>query len=438
MRKHPNAIWCIVVLVAVFAVAACAGENAEDDLSRQDPSEEDPDAVANSKEATDVAEGEAVRVGVFSSLDTPGGESIINAAELAIEEINADGGVHGLPIEAIVRDTEGQPEQAVEVYQRFALSDDVIAALGVWSSGEAFAIQEHMARLKLPFINTGSSTASLADPVREDYDDFKYWFRFGHNSEEMAEQVMAFLTDQLAEHHDINRIAIFTEDGIWTKEVRAIMREVIDNEGGLELVAEESFDVQTTDYNPVFQRVIAAEPDQIIDISSFVDSAGYVRQWRDLEPAPMGGINISAVAPTFYDETGGAADGLWNVHFGYPTAITEKTVPFYEAYNDRFGSAPNWTAWYAYDAMHALREALERLDEEDFDDPNAIVESLEETDYTGVMGRWVFGEDHHSLYEDHRDESLVIVQWQDGSQVAIWPSAVAEGEFITPPWWDRW
>lgn len=380
-----------------------------------------------------------IKIGVLADRGSPAGESIVDAANLAAEEINSAGGACDRELELIVRDTHLVPTEAVAAYQRLGQSDNVVAAVGVRSSGSSFAIMDHLSRVQVPFLNTGSATTELADMVTEDYDRYKYWFRFMHNSTEIPAPIMSFVSEYLQPEHGVERVAIVTEDAAWTEEVREIMRTHLEEDPNLELVAEEAFDVQTQNFTPIFQRVLAADPDFVVEVSAHVNSAGYTKQWAALKPAPMGGVAVSQISSSFFDETDAAAAGLFTEHYGHPeAALTDKTQPFYEAYEEAYGHAPNYTGTYTYESMYALQEAFERMDCGDIGDPDALVESLEATDMTGVLGQWTFQEDHHPEFEG-REDSVMLVQWLPGGErQIIWPQEVATGEYQPPTWWTGW
>ena len=381
-----------------------------------------------------------IKIGVFGGLNSPAGDSIVNGAKMAADEINEAGGIQGRQVKLVVRDTQLDPQKSVAAYTRLGQADDVVAAVGIWSSGNTLAIMDHMARVKVPFLNTGSASTGIADLVTKDYEKYKYWFRFMHTSAEIPLPIMSFVAEYLGPKFGVKRIALFSENADWTVEVRKIMREYIKAHPPLQLVADETFDVQTKDFAPVFQRLMKAKPDQIIDVSAHVDSAGYTKQWAALKPAPMGGVAVSAAASNFFTSTGGAAAGVWTQNYGFPTAdITDKTAKYYEDYLKRFDIGSNYTGTYTYEAMYALRAALERLPKGQIGDSDALVKSLEKTDYTGVLGRWAFEKNHNSKYDGYRDKSVLLVQWKaDGTRDVIWPESVATGEFQTPAWWKGW
>lgn len=381
-----------------------------------------------------------IKVGIIGGLGTPAGTSIVNGAKMAADEINSAGGVHGRQLKLIVRDTKLVPQEAVTAYQRLGQSDKVVAAVGIWSSGETFAIMDHMSRVKVPFLNTGAATTGIADLVTKDYEKYKYWFRFMHTSAEIPESIMSFVSDYLAPTYGVKRIALFSENADWTVEIRKIMRDHIKADPNLELAADETFDVQTTDYSPIFQRLMKTKPDQIIEVSSHVNSAGYTKQWAALQPAPMGGVAVASIASSFFKETGGAAAGEWTNSYGFPTVkLTDKTQKFYQGYQKQFGGLPTYTGAYTYEAMYGLKDALDRLKPDQVGNSDALVKSLEKTDFVGVLGRWAFEKNHNSKYKGYRDKSVLLVQWRDdGTREIIWPKDVAEGDFQVPKWWNGW
>jgi len=115
-------------------------------------------------------------------------------------------------------------------------------------------------------------------------------------------------------------------------------------------------------------------------------------------------------------------------------ALTEKTIPFAEAFTKRFGGAPSYAGYMAYDATHYAAEAIKRAGSTEAD---KLVEALEKTDYTGTVGRITFyGKDEpftHSIQYGQGLMTSVLGQWQSGKQVAIWPAATANGTMILPP-----
>lgn len=392
-------------------------------------------AVVGQPVAAQAPSGDPIVIGVLAPFNTPAGDGILNAADMATNDINAAGGILGRPIKMVAANTEYNPQKAASSYQKLVLSDRAVAVIGSPSSGESLAIQEQMARYRVPFLNTGAAASSLTEKVLDDYNRYKYYFRVMHDSPEQGIAALEYVTEYLAPVKGIRKVAILSENAVWTQEIIDLWETAIAQHPDLELVATELFDVQTNDYNPNFQRIMNAGAELIMEISSNVDAAGYTKQWADLQAPPMGGVSASAMSSRIWNDTGGRVAYEWTVNFGYRVPFTDKTLDWYDRYVETYGVTPDYTTGYTYDAFFILKEAIEGLGR--VGNSDELVVALEATDYTGVIGRWVFTESHHSRYgEGYR--IIPIVQWlPDGSRQILWPPNLAEGEIVFPPWSGR-
>lgn len=119
--------------------------------------------------------------------------------------------------------------------------------------------------------------------------------------------------------------------------------------------------------------------------------------------------------------------------------MTEKTVPFAEAYRNAYHQRLTSAAFSAYDAVYVLEAAVERAGTADSD---ALVSALEETSYAGTTGTIEFasldGELPHDVEYGPDDLQPLYFQWQeDGDGVqkrVLWPDELREAEYRPPPW----
>jgi len=113
--------------------------------------------------------------------------------------------------------------------------------------------------------------------------------------------------------------------------------------------------------------------------------------------------------------------------------VTAKTIPFAQAYIKRYGITPGYAGYSAADDVNIIAEAVKRAKSTD---PDKLVAALEQTDYIGTMGRIQFyGRNEpftHGLRYGPGYVTGIVVQWQDGKQVAIWPADIATGELKFP------
>jgi branched-chain amino acid transport system substrate-binding protein len=157
-------------------------------------------------------------------------------------------------------------------------------------------------------------------------------------------------------------------------------------------------------------------------------------QWTSQQvPLAMLGISSQATNSTFWKDTNGATQGVLFQAISSPdVAVSPKTIPFAEGFKKRFGNYPSYAGYTAYDEVYYLVDAIKRAGGTDSD---KMVSALEKTDWIGTVGRVQFyGKDEpftHSLRYG-KDLSGLVMQWQDGKQVTVWPTQLATGKVTFP------
>lgn len=376
--------------------------------------------------------GDTIKIGVIAPFKTPSGESLLNAAKMAVEDINAQGGIMGKKIELIFGNTEYKPEKGSMAYKKLVLQDKCGLVIGTCSSGVAKAVMDQMARYKTLFIPTGAASEALSNLYNSDRKKYKYWFRVMHLSGELVRVSLDFIYGLPVKKMGAKRIAIMAENALWT---RSMVKEAerFFKEKGIEVVYSEFFDTETKDFTPIFTKIINRKADFIYEISAHVDGAIYIKQWYDLKGPMIGGVSGTGASDRYWKDCGGKAVGETLVAYPgpFPVAITPKTIPFHDRYVAKFKETGGYVSGYTYDAFHIYKAAVEKARTTDSD---ALVPILEKTDYVGVAGRWVFTDLHNGKYGPGYRE-LIMVQWrEDGSRKVVWPENLATGELLLPPW----
>jgi branched-chain amino acid transport system substrate-binding protein len=148
----------------------------------------------------------------------------------------------------------------------------------------------------------------------------------------------------------------------------------------------------------------------------------------------MFGISSQATNSTFWKDTNGATAGvLFQAVSGPGVATTEKTLPFVAAFKKKFGNEPSYAGYTSYDEVYYITEAIKRAGSTDSD---KLVAAMEKTDYVGTIGRIQFlpkGDPHvHGLKTGKGFITGLMLQWQDGKQVNLWPKDLANGKLKFP------
>ena len=203
-------------------------------------------------------------------------------------------------------------------------------------------------------------------------------------------------------------------------------------DAGMTVPLAEFFDVQTADFSPLFAKVKDNGSQYLLIILSHAASDVFVKQWYDAKvPVPIGGIDVKGQDANFFDRVGGKSIAEVSTNFILRAPLTDKTVPFWDAFVKAYNRPPVYTAPGAYEAVYIYADAVTRAKSTDTD---AVIKELEKTDYVGPRGRVQFDE-LHEVKDGPGFVNELFVQWQnDGKRVVVWPKEVATGKMISPPW----
>ncbi len=374
-----------------------------------------------------------IKIAVIAEAQSIAGAATPGGAQIAADEINAKGGVNGRRIEIITYDNKSSSADSVRAFQRAVSDDKVSAVIASYISEVVLALEPWAARLHMPLITPGAASNEITRPIHDDYDKNKYTFHGFLTSAAQAQAVCDAAKELLVDGLKMKTAVIMSEDAAWTKPLDAGYEACLPKIG-LKVLDHIRFSPDTTDFTPIFNKIEGEKPDVIVTGISHVGVQPTV-QWKNQQvPIPMFGISAQAVSPTFWQDTNGAAEGVPSLAFATAsTAVTPKTKPFAAAYQARFGTAPAYTGYTAYDDVYIIADAIRRAGSTD---PDKMVAELEKTDYEGVVGRVKFyGRSdqftHGLIYGPDAINGLVF-QWQDGKQVTLWPARIAEGKLKYP------
>jgi branched-chain amino acid transport system substrate-binding protein len=376
---------------------------------------------------------EPIKIGVIAEAQSVAGSSIPQAAQLAADEINAKGGLNGRKIQIISYDNHSSAAESVRAFQRAATQDHVNAVIASYISEVVLALEPWTGRLKTVMVTPGAASDVITQNIAKDYDHLKYTFHGYLTSTSLADQVCAAAKDLLVGDLHMKSAVVMSEDAAWTTPLDAEYLKCLP-QAGLKVVDHIRFSPDTTDFTPIFNKIEGEKPDVIVTGISHVGTQPTV-QWKQQQvPIPMIGVSSQATNSTFWNDTNGATDGvLFQAVSGPGVAVTPKTLPFVEAFQKKYGNVPSYCGYTAYDEVYYIVDAIKRAGSTD---PDKLVAALEQTDYVGTIGRVQFkGKDTanpHALKVGSDTITGLMLQWQNGKQVNLWPSKVANGKMKFP------
>jgi branched-chain amino acid transport system substrate-binding protein len=374
-----------------------------------------------------------IKIGVIAEAQSVAGSSIAPAAQLAADEINAKGGVDGRKVEIVVYDDHSSAAEAVRAFQRAVSEDKVNAVIASYISEVVLALEPWAGRLKTVMITPGAASDVITQNIAKDYETNKYTFHGYLTSTALSGLVCDAAKDLLVTPHKMKTAVVMSEDAAWTKPLDEGYIDCLPKIG-IKVLDHVRFSPDTTDFTPIFNKIEALHPDVMITGISHVGTQPTV-QWKSQQvPIPMFGISSQATNSNFWKDTNGSTEGvLFNAVSGPGVAVTPKTLPFVDAYQKKYGNAPAYSGYTAYDEVYMIVDAIHRAGSTDGE---KLVAAMEKTDYVGTIGRVVFlpkGDPHvHGLKTGEGYITGLMLQWQDGKQLNLWPKNLANGQLKFP------
>jgi branched-chain amino acid transport system substrate-binding protein len=340
--------------------------------------------------------------------------------EYCASEVNDKGGLHGRKVEFVVYDDQSNPVSGVRLYEKLITEDKVDAVMGPYSSPITEAVANVTEKYKKVMVSPLASTTSIFKKGR------KYVFMVISP----AEVYMEGLVDMAAKR-GLKTIAIVNEDTLFTKS-SAIGTAEIAKQKGLQVVFQEAYPKGNTDFSALLTKLRAFNPDVIAAATYFDDAVAITRQMRELNVSPrMFGVTVGGDLPEFYTLL------KQNAEYIYGSSQWEATLPypgqreFLEGYKKKFGREPVYHSAAGYAGCVIYLEAAKRAGTLDSD---KVREQLLQLGTRTVFGDYKVDQD--GFQTAHK---MVILQWQDGKKVTVWPEELATGKprFPTPPWNQR-
>ena len=380
----------------------------------------------------DFNKADTIRIGSLGPVQLSVGIGIHNAMRMAVEEINAAGGIHGKKLELFIGDTEGKPEPGISALKKLVLDDKVDVLIGSYSTGVCLALQPYLAKYKVPFITTGAASKTLTDNVAKNYNKYKYFFRFMINSDRQEVLGAKFLLEFVNGKLGYTKFAILSENAKWLHAYTPKLKKDLEA-AGMEVVFYEMFDTDIKDFSPTFASIKSKGAQWIAELTSHAASVPLVKAWQDNQPAPMGLVDVKSMNSKFWEMTDGKCLGQLTYNFIVRAPITDMTIPMWDKYVKKFKVKPVYTTGFTYDTAYMVAQVIKEKKSLKAED---IIKGLEDIDYKGVMGNHIgFDKKSHDTKEGIE---LLIVQWQAGAkQEVIFPDSAKTAEYVPPVWWKK-
>ncbi len=381
-----------------------------------------------------LAADKTVKIGNVEPLSGPSASVGVQgkqAREMAIEEINAAGGIKslgGAKLELVYADSKSDPTVGVTETERLINTEKVNLMTGCWNSAVTYPATQVAERYGIPFV----VPVAVRDTITER--GFKNVFRIAAKDSWWVRDQFRFLKDMQEETGvKLQKIAFVFENGDWGTGFAEKWRELAKKDG-YEVVLDEPYPSTATDLTPVVTKLKAAKPDIVMLVSNAADAILLTNTMAEMQVKPKvvlasGGGHAD---PKFLENTDTNALGIfdeveWNTDVNKPAA-----KPANEKFKKKYGYDMTGESVDAYVAMYVVADALERAASTD---PAKIRDALAATNLTTGPGM-IVSYDGVQFDEtgQNKNAGIVIVQVAnvDGKpeRVTVWPKAARRAGYV--------
>ena len=295
------------------------------------------------------AKGEPITMGVSGPLTGPNaqyGAQWKQGFDLALEEINTDGGIKGRPLTYVFEDTQSDPRQSVAVAQKFVANPKIVVELGDFASPASMAASPIYQRGKL--VQFGFTNSHPDFTKGGDY----MWSNSVSQADEQPLSA-AFAVKRLG----MKRIAVLHLNTDWGRTSKDIFVKAA-KEDGAEIVATEGYMPDEKDFRSTIVRVRDAKPDGLMLVSYYSDAALIARQLQ------QAGLRLPAVAassvysPKFIELGGDAVEGIFTASRYFPDDPRPQVRDFITKFKKKYDKEPDAFNAYAYDTMVLMAQVM--------------------------------------------------------------------------------
>ena len=322
--------------------------------------------------------GKPIKIGVVTSLTGERaltGQYSKNGILLAIEEINAAGGINGRKLEAMFEDDGGNEPGAVNAYNKVVNSGaDLI--IGPIYSNMDLAMSPSIKKAEIPTLVIGSSNdlAKQQNP----------WMFQVRTADAIS---AAAIANYAAKNLKLKKVALLHDTDNFASGAAAVAQKTLE-EQKVPAILKESFNSGDKDYTPQLAKIKASGADGILVWSHMTEAGLVMRQIKSLDiNVPIIGSN-SYVTKIALDLAKANAEGVYSVADYVPTANNPKTAEFAKKYKDKYKLDSEFNSAMNYDAVSLAIEAFKKAGGTD---KNKVREALAGIkDFGGVSTTYTF------------------------------------------------
>jgi len=325
---------------------------------------------------------DTIKIGVITPMSTGdfrSGKINVQTVELAVEQINAQGGVLGKKLEVVTADDEGKPAAGVIALKRMIAKENVSAVVGLWHSSVAVAQAKVATQMQVPIMLHYSWT----DDLTADHSDYVY--RVGPFNAEIAQLALPYI------ENNFKNVAILYETNAFGSGFAKYLEKIAKAKGIN--VYSIGYPQEATDLKPQLLQLKAKSPKpELLVIAAVYEATNLIpKQSYEIGLSPEMQILCSwdwPTYPAFQEILGDKGIGVTYATFeSDKLKLSPLGESFKKAYKEKYDMDPPVFALFLYDEVMILAETMKRINSSDSKD---VAAGLKDTKFEGTTGLITF------------------------------------------------
>ncbi len=353
------------------------------------------------------------------------GEIEKNSYGIAMEEINAKGGIKGKKVLLEFEDSQGKPEVSRSIAEKLIDVKKQSVIFGEYSSACSKAVAALAEERKTPYLVVTGATDDITQQK------YKYVFRMNPTNAYYASGMMSFLKEVVK---PTTMAILYESSDFGTSGADEMVKQC--EKLGIKVLVKEKYEKGAVDFKPILSKVKSERPDVIYMVSYVMDASLLMKQIKELriDAKLFAGGAAGFAIPEFIQNAKDAGEyvvtaTLWSTQVAYPGA-----KEFAEKYKKAFKAYPSYHGAEAYSALFIIKDVLTRAKSTTSDD---IRVAMKGTNMETAFGPIKF-EDKEGYTNQNFMDTLVL-QVINGQFETIWPQKYASKKYLypIPRWRDR-
>ena len=379
---------------------------------------------------------DVIKIGGVGPLSAPGsveaGHAIKQGMQIAVDQVNAAGGLLGKQVELVYGDTAGTPEKGTSVMERLISKDGVVAVGGECHSSVTLAEMEVAHRYGIPLVVSEAWSDEITGKMYPEV------FRVTVANSLIYTKAAEWMKEQNYAH-----VAVIAENSDWGLGVRDIFVKNLEK-AGVKVTAMNA-ERTTTDFTPQLLQLKNATPPVDFIVDGFTGTGEFlmIKQAYELGIAPTNqcgilGAGTDMLYPAMWESLGEAGVYTLTNPAGLPglpkTPVSES---FNKIFKEKYDREADANAMEGYDSAMVILESIKAAGSTD---SKAMIAAMEKISWEGTRGTITFTTESEPTWYYHQwqDVPVFIIQFTELNQEPsksniIWPDKYKTGDYVKPP-----